>query len=183
MKIFPPDCKVQDLSSGPPHVTGHFDQLLLQWVFVLGQLVEAQGPVPPFCVQLGLHCLLEDYANVSASWTPNSCVSFKPPKPPNWYTNITFQVIQKRTSGLAHISTSLLTISLSFGMFTAGWQYVANECRVATMEEGERERDAESWGEGGGEWVAFMVHHTHWTGLLGWGLLECYVSEGSLERS
>lgn len=72
----------------------------------------------------------------------NVYVSFKAPKPPNWYTNITFQVIQKRTSGgLTHTSTSLLTTSISFGMFTAGWQYVANECRVATMEEGERERE------------------------------------------
>lgn len=38
-------------------------------------------------------------------------------------------------------------------MFTAAWQYVANECRVATMqEEGgeERKRDTESWSEGVG---------------------------------
>lgn len=51
-------------------------------------------------------------------------------------------------------------------MFTAVWQYVANECRVATMlEEGEREkerdkRDRESLSEGGGEWVVFTVQHT-----------------------
>ena len=34
-------------------------------------------------------------------------------------------------------------ISVSFAMFTAVWQYVANECRVATMHEegGEREKE------------------------------------------
>lgn len=38
-------------------------------------------------------------------------------------------------------------ISVSFAMFTAVWQYVANECRVATMHEegGERERETERY--------------------------------------
>lgn len=66
-KICPPDWKVQDLRAGPPHVTGHFNQLLLQRVCVLGQLVQAEGPVCPSCVQLGLHCLWEDKAKGSAS--------------------------------------------------------------------------------------------------------------------
>lgn len=64
-------------------------------------------------------------------------------------------------------SSAPLMISVSFGMFTAVWQYVANECRVATMqEEGvieserEKKRDTESWCEGGGEWAVFMVQHT-----------------------
>lgn len=36
-------------------------------------------------------------------------------------------------------------ISVSFGMFTALWQNVANECRVATMqEEGGEEKQRES---------------------------------------
>lgn len=36
------------------------------------------------------------------------------------------------------------TNDFSFGMFTAVWQYVANECRVATMQEegGQREKRA-----------------------------------------
>lgn len=39
-------------------------------------------------------------------------------------------------------------MSVSFGMFTAVWQNVANECRVATMqEEGGRERESESESE------------------------------------
>lgn len=53
---------MQDLGTGPPHVTGHFDQLLLQRVCVLGQLVQAEGPVCPSCIQLGLHRLWEDKA-------------------------------------------------------------------------------------------------------------------------
>lgn len=69
---------------------------------------------------------------------------------------------QQRTD-LHWYSSALLMISISFGMFTAVWQYVANECRVATMqEEGGiqgRQRDTESWSEGGGEWVVFMVQH------------------------
>lgn len=47
-------------------------------------------------------------------------------------------------------------ISVSFGMFTALWQNVANECRVATMQEeggreteSERERDRKSERGGG----------------------------------
>lgn len=42
-------------------------------------------------------------------------------------------------------SSAPLMISVSFGMFTAVWQYVANECRVATMQEegGERKRQRE----------------------------------------
>lgn len=35
-------------------------------------------------------------------------------------------------------------ISVSFGMFTALWQNVANECRVATMQEGGEEKQRES---------------------------------------
>lgn len=42
-------------------------------------------------------------------------------------------------------SSAPLMISLSFGMFTAVRQYVANECRVATMQEEE-----EGVGVGGG---------------------------------
>lgn len=48
---------MQDLGAGPPHVAGHFDKLLLQRVCVLGQLVQAEGPVGPSCIQLGLHRL------------------------------------------------------------------------------------------------------------------------------
>lgn len=51
---------MQDLGAGPPHVAGHFDQLLLQRVCVLGQLVKAKGPVGPSRIQLGLHSLLRD---------------------------------------------------------------------------------------------------------------------------
>lgn len=58
---------MEDLSAGPPHVTGHFDQLLFQGVCVLGQLVQAEGPVCPPRVQLGLHRLWDDKAKGSAS--------------------------------------------------------------------------------------------------------------------
>lgn len=41
-------------------------------------------------------------------------------------------------------SSALLMISISFGMFSTVWQYVANECRVATMQkEGGREKERE----------------------------------------
>lgn len=58
---------MEDLSAGSPHVTGHFDQLLLQRVCVLGQLVQAKGPVSSLRVQLDLQRLLEDEAERSAS--------------------------------------------------------------------------------------------------------------------
>lgn len=65
----------------------------------------------------------------------------------------------KRATG----ATPLMT-SISFGMFTAVWHYVANGCRAATMRGGwggeERESNTKSWSEGGGEWAVFMVQHT-----------------------
>lgn len=70
---------------------------------------------------------------------------------------------QQKTD-LNWLSSTPLMICLIY-MFTAVWQYVANECRVATMqEEGEREKerdkgDRESQSEGGGEWVVFVVKH------------------------
>lgn len=73
---------------------------------------------------------------------------------------------EEQESDLRWYSSAPLMISISFAMFTAVWQYVANECRVATMQEegGEREnerrRDTESWSEGGGKWVVFMLQHT-----------------------
>lgn len=38
-------------------------------------------------------------------------------------------------------------IAVSFGMFTAVWLYVTNECRVETMQEegGKREREIERY--------------------------------------
>lgn len=62
-----PDWKVEDLRAGPPHVAGHLDQLPLQRVRVLGQLVQAEGPVSPPRVQLGLHRLWGDEARRSGS--------------------------------------------------------------------------------------------------------------------
>lgn len=62
-----PDWKVEDLSAGSPHVASHFDQLLFEGVCVLGQLVQAKGPVCPPSVQLGLHRLWKAEAEGSAS--------------------------------------------------------------------------------------------------------------------
>lgn len=47
--------------------------------------------------------------------------------------------------------------------------------------EEERQRDAESWSEGGGEWVVFMVQHTNSSAWMG-PVTESYVSEISLDR-
>lgn len=71
---------MEDLSTGPPHVSGHFDQLLLQGVFVLGQLVQADGPGCPPRVQLGLHSLWEDKAKGSASRLGGSTQAAAQPK-------------------------------------------------------------------------------------------------------
>lgn len=67
----------------------------------------------------------------------------------------------QRKTDLQGYSSAPLMIAVSFGMFTAVWLYVTNECRVATMQEegGKRERETESWSEGGGEWVVFIVQH------------------------
>lgn len=79
-------------------------------------------------------------------------------------------------------------ISVSFAMFTAVWQYVANECRVATMQEegGKRERESDREiqkvrvrEEGSG---LCSQYNTLTKQHLGWGLLECYISERSLEE-
>lgn len=63
-----PDREVEDFSSRPPHVARHFDQLLLQGVCVLGQLVQADGPVAPPRIQLSLHRLWEDGAKGVRGW-------------------------------------------------------------------------------------------------------------------
>lgn len=64
-------------------------------------------------------------------------------------------------------------ISVSFGMFTAVWQYVANECRVATMQEEGRKRDREiqkvgvrEEGSGLCSWY-HTLNSTAWMGPVG----------------
>lgn len=47
----------------------------------------------------------------------------------------TSKLKNQRRTDLHWYSSAPLMISISFGMFTAVWQYVANECRVATMQE------------------------------------------------
>lgn len=79
---------------------------------------------------------------------------------------------------------TLLMTSISFGMFTAAWPYVANECRVATrQEEGvKREREIQKVGvreEGSGpcRW-----YKTDYTALPGRGPSACYIREIFGER-
>lgn len=129
---------MQDLSAGPPHVTGHFDQLLLQRVCVLGQLVEALGPVCSSRVQFVLHRLFENKAKGSVSCSPDSCSSsafslpllVKNKKKPFQTSKLRREPVKRATG-----ATPLMT-SISFGMFTAVWHYVANGCRAATMRGG-----------------------------------------------
>lgn len=53
-------------------------------------------------------------------------------------------LINQQKTEVHWYSSAPLMISVSFGMFTAVWQYVANECRVATMpEEGVIESERE----------------------------------------
>lgn len=79
---------------------------------------------------------------------------------------------------------TLLMTSISFGMFTAAWQYVANECRVATMqEEGvKREREIQKVGVREEGSRPCWWYSTNYSALPGWGPSDCYISEIFGER-
>lgn len=79
---------------------------------------------------------------------------------------------------------TLLMTSISFGMFTAAWQYVANECRVATMQEEGVKREGEIQKVGAREEGSGPCwwYSTDYTALAGWGPSDRYISEIFGER-